>query len=111
MKNSKTLVAAATISAALATGLWAEAHFAFGDYLESSSVLDLGLITTDEAAVVEIYDFAGGEKGELLGSTDLRAGANPNVRVNVGIPPRQDVLAIVMVGDHAMSVKHFHVHD
>lgn len=109
--NTKAIITALAISAASATTLWAEAHFAFGDYLAPSSILEFGMINTDSDGVLEVYDFIAGVQGDLIGSEKLHAGANPDVRVNVGHTPQQDVLAIVKVGDHAVSVKHFHVHE
>lgn len=111
MKISKAFALAAGLTVAAASSLWAEAHFSFGDYLAPSSVLELGLINTDEAATVEVYDFVAGEQGDLLGSTELHVGANPDVRVNVGIAPQNDVLVVVLSGDQVMSVKHFHIHE
>lgn len=109
--NTKAILTAFAISAAAATTVWAEAHFAFGDYLAPSSTLEFGMINTDSDGVLEVYDFIAGEQGDLIGSQTLHAGANPDVRVNVGHTPQQDVLAIVKVDGHAVSVKHFHVHE
>lgn len=108
--NTKAFAFALAISTAGTTAL-ADAHFTFSDYLTPSSILEFGVIQTDEAAVLEVYDFIGGQKGDLLGTVDLHAGANPDVRVNVGVAPRQDVLAMIKTGDHVTAVRHFHVHE
>ncbi len=60
---------------------------------------------------MHVYEFSGGAMGELLGSADLHTGANPDVRVNLGTPPQQDVLAVILEGDDVVAVKHFNVRD
>lgn len=108
----KATVLAILMSAAPVSTLWADTYFSFGNYLEPTSVLDFGLITTDAPATLEVYDFAGGDRGELLGTTDLNIGANTDVTVNVGIPPQQDVLAQIRTEDgQVIAVEHFRLLD
>lgn len=94
MKIRSTILAV-LISTAPVSTLWAQTYFTFDNYIEPSSVLEFGLITTDAPATLEVYDYAGGERGELLGTTELDFGANTDVTVNVAIPPQQDVLALI----------------
>lgn len=99
---------AATI-AATSTAASADSYFQFGERLQSSSVLDLGLVTTESAGVVEIYDFHKGEVGRLLGTEMVNAGANSDVRVNVGIRPTQDVIALLKVDGQTVAERDFDI--
>lgn len=99
---------AATI-AATASVASADNYFAFGENLESSSVLDLGLVRAEGAGVVEIYDFATGEVGRLLGTEMVNAGANADVRVNVGIRPKQDVIALLKVDGQTVAERDYDI--
>jgi len=99
---------AATI-AATSTAASADSYFEFGERLESSSILDLGLVTAEGAGVVEIYDFSKGEVGELLGTEMVNAGANTDVRVNVGISPKTDVIALLKVGGETVAERDFDI--
>lgn len=93
----KSIALVAATIAATASVASADSYFQFGERLESSSVLDLGLVRSDGAGVVEIYDFSKGEVGQLLGTETVNAGANTDVKVNVGIRPTQDVIALLRV--------------
>ncbi len=99
---------AATI-AATATAASADSYFAFGERLDSSSVLDLGIVTAEGAGVVEIYDFGKGEIGALLGTETVNAGANADVRVNVGIRPSQDVIALLKVDGETVAQRDYNI--
>ncbi|MDP5086380.1 MAG: hypothetical protein NWQ23_13245 [Yoonia sp.] len=99
---------AATI-AATSTAVSADNYFAFGERLDSASVLDLGLVRSESAGVVEIYDFSKGEIGKLLGTEMVNAGANPDVRVNVGQRPAQDVIALLKVDGQTVAQRDFDI--
>jgi len=99
---------AATI-AATSTAASADSYFAYGERLESSSVLDLGLVTAENAGVVEIYDFSKGEVGQLLGTETVNAGPNSDVRVNVGIRPTMDVIALLKVDGETVAQRDFDI--
>ena len=90
----KTIILAAAVAA---TGSFAAAdsYFENGRTLDSDDRLELGLVRAESAGVVEIYDFHNGTQGELLGSTTVNAGANTDVKVNVGAERRQAVLAVI----------------
>lgn len=110
--NIKSTMLACIISIAPVSTLWAEGHFTYGNYLEPGSVLDFGVISTDEPATLEVYELIAGEMRDMLGSVPLNAGANADVRVNVGMTPRNDVLALIKAEDgHVLDAQHFHVHD
>mgnify|MGYP001828077506 FL=1 len=105
--KSIALVAAAVV--ATSTAVSADNYFEFGERLDSSSTLDLGLIRADSAGVVEIYDFSKGEIGRLLGTEAVNAGANADVRVNVGTPPSQDVIALLKVNGETVAERDFDI--
>ncbi len=99
---------AATI-AATASVASADSYFEFGERLDSSSTLDLGLVTSEGAGVVEIYDYSTGEIGKLLGTEMVNVGANADVRVNVGIRPKQDVIALLKVGGETVAERDYNI--
>ena len=103
----KTIALAAAAVAALGTTASAENYFEFGDNLDANSVLELGLVRADADGVVEIYTSQGGDLGKLIGTEDVHAGANPNVRVNVGAAPQQDVIAVLKVDGQVAAEKDF----
>ena len=105
----KTIIFAAAAAAVTATAGAADTYFEQGRTLQASDVLELGLITADNAAVLEIYDFSTGTQGALLGTERLSAGANTNVRVNTGLPASQDVLAVVKIGGQVAASKAFDI--
>lgn len=104
----KTLALAAAVAA---TGSIASAdnYFEFGETLDRSSVLDLGLVRAESAGVVEIYDSVRGEQGKLLGTELVNAGANSDVRINLGTAPQGDVIAVIRVNGEIAQTKSFDV--
>ena len=108
MSIKKIALIAATI-AATASVASADNYFQFGENLESSSVLDLGLVRAEGAGTVEIYDFSKGEVGRLLGTEMVNAGANADVRVNVGIRPQQDVIALLKVDGETVAERDYNI--
>ena len=104
----KTLVLAAAVAA---TGSIASAdnYFEFGETLDRSSIIDLGLVRAESAGVVEIYDNARGELGQLLGTETVNGGANADVRVNLGSAPQGDVIAVIRVNGEIAETKSFDV--
>ncbi len=101
-------IIAATI-AATSTAASADSFFQFSDRLDSSSVLDLGLVSAEGAGIVEIYDFSKGELGPLLGTETVNAGPNTDVRVNVGIRPTMDVIALLKVDGQVVAERDYNV--
>jgi len=91
----KTLTLAAAASIALAST--ASADFSFNEMDISGSTAELGQVSANGAGVVEVFDYHLGEKGALLGTTDLAAGANFDVRVKLGQRPLNDVIAVLSV--------------
>ena len=102
-------IALAAAVAVTATAGAADTYFEQGRSLDSGDVLELGLITADAAGVLEIYDFHTGEQGRLIGTERLSAGANPDVRVNTGLPVNRDVIAVVNIDGQVAASKAFNV--
>lgn len=104
----KTAILAATIAV---TGSLASAGSNFQlDYnIDASSNVELGLIRSEANGVVEVYNFQGGVAGELLGTQNVHAGANRDVRINIGSKPRFDVLAVLKVGGEVVATQEFDV--
>ena len=98
---------AATV--ALTAGTASANQFAFGEDLDAGSTLELGTVTANGAGFVEIYDYFGGTRGDLLGVEEIRAGANTNVKVNVGIRGNNDVLAVLNVNGQEVLAKEYDI--
>lgn len=77
--------------------------------LDSGSTLELGTVTADRAGFVEIYDYRTGVRGDLLGVEALRAGANTNVKVDVGIFGNNDVLAVLKIDGQEVLTKDYDI--
>ncbi|MEL6516757.1 MAG: hypothetical protein AAFQ39_03505 [Pseudomonadota bacterium] len=92
----KTIALAAAASVALASAASANG-FSFNDSDIAGSTAELGQVTAKGAGVVSIYDFHKGEQGALLGTEEISAGANYDVRVNLGKRPVNDVVAVLTV--------------
>lgn len=75
----------------------AESYFTCMNPLEQDALLELGTITSDGPGVVEVYDYHLGQRGDLLGTVDVNEGANADVRMNIGMPPLGDVLAVLTI--------------
>ena len=101
-------LAAATV-AATASAASADNYFAFGDRLDNSSTLELGTVRAAADGVVEIYDGRFGDLGALLGTEEVMAGANSDVRVNVGHGPDADVIAVLKVDGQIVAQQEYEV--
>lgn len=93
----KTFAIAAAATFALASSAAAANSFPYAEADIDSATVELGLVSTQGSGVVELYDFNTGVQGALLGSEDLNAGANYDVRINLGKKPINDVLAVLSV--------------
>ncbi len=104
----KTIILAAAVAT---TGSFAAAdsYFENGRTLDRDDTLELGLIRAEGAGVVEIYDFHRGVQGELLGTETVNAGANTDVRVNVGFQRSKDVLAVISVNGQNVASKAYDI--
>lgn len=92
-----------TIALALAAALTgtvasANSYLSFtAETQERDSVIELNAVQSEAPGVVEIYEFHAGEIGDLLGSEFISAGANADVRVNLGREAVNDVVAVLKI--------------
>lgn len=107
--SMKTLVIAAATVAMTASAASADSFFSFGETLEDSSVAELGTVRAAADGVVEIYNFAGGEQGALLGMTNVTAGANKDVRVQIGSGYRNDVIAVLKIDGQVVASQDYDI--
>lgn len=87
----------------------AESYFTCMNPLPKDALLELGTITSDGEGVVEVYDFRLGQMGDLLGTTNVNQGANSDVRLNIGMPPLGDILAVLTINGEVAATKVFEV--
>lgn len=104
-----TALAAAAIATLGTATLADSSYFTYQDRLDNSTTLELGTVTSAGNGVVEIYDFHGGEIGALLGSEEVHAGANANVRVPVGASPNFDVIAVLKVDGQTVATRDYNI--
>ena len=98
------------IAISLASVASAESYFAHVEQtIGKQSLLELGTITSDVDGVVEIYDYHHGSVGKMRGSFKVNAGANPDVRFEIGIPPLGDLLAVLTVDGKIVATHVYHV--
>jgi hypothetical protein len=105
----KTIALAAATIAALGTTASANNYFQLNENLDASSVLELGLVRADADGVVEIYKSVAGEQGALIGTEAVHAGANSNVRINVGAAPQQDVIAVLKIDGQTVAERDYDI--
>ena len=105
----KTIALAAATVAALGSAASAANYFDLGENLAAGSVLELGLVRADADGVVEIYKSVAGEPGALIGTETVHAGANTDVRVNVGATPQQDVIALLKVNGQTVVQRDYNI--
>jgi len=98
---------ALTALALIATAGTASASNYFGVEMaqDSTSYVPVELVNASGDGIVEIRDFRLGEAGELLGTTDVHAGANHNLKVNIGTRPLGDVIAILKVDGQIVATQ------
>ncbi len=101
------IIASALAAVALtATAASANSYFDFtSERQDRGSVVELNTVTADGNGVVEIYDFQGGEVGDLLGTKTVTAGANSNVRVNIGAPSQTDAIALLKIDGEVVATQ------
>lgn len=108
MKLTTTLIAAAT-ALTMASTAHANSYFSFADDLERSSTLELGQVVAAGNGTISIYDYNRGTQGVLLGTQDVRAGANYDVHVNVGKRPINDVIAVLTVNGQVVATQDYDI--
>lgn len=71
---------------------------------ERSGQIELGTVRAANDGVVEIYSFHRGVQGDLLGSTNVHAGANADVDVNIA-RPSTDAIAVLKVNGQIVDTQ------
>ena len=102
-----TLAASATL--ALTSVASADSFFQHGSQLERRTTLDLGLVSSEGAGIISIYDYHRGEQGKLLGTQTVNAGPNYNTRVGVGTRPLNDVIAVLTVNGQIVASRDYDI--
>lgn len=96
MTNSfKTLAAAAVVAVAGSAAFAGPNYIIPGQAQSLTSTVNLDLVRADTNSTVYIYDFHNGERGALLGSEAVHAGANTNVKVQLSRPAISDAIAVL----------------
>ncbi len=108
MSIKKFALIAATLVATASTAT-AGNYFAFGENRAAGTTLELGNVTSEANGIVRIYTYNDGQKGALLGSKAVFAGANSDVRVNVGNNKAFAVLAVLEVDGQVVSSKDYDI--
>lgn len=103
---AKSIALAAAAVALTATTASANA-FGIGESQPSKSVVELELVIADAPGTVEVYEYSFGQPGELLGTTEVMAGANADVRVNVGNSIKHDIVAVLRVDGEVVATRDF----
>jgi hypothetical protein len=109
MTNLKTIALALATVAATATTVSANNAFPFGETFAETDQLQLDYVTADAAGTVEIYDYNTGVRGELLGSEAVLAGANSNVKIDLGLGANHDILAVLNIGGTEVLIKDYDI--
>ena len=110
-----TFALAAAAVAVTATFAAAESTNSAGNYfggvtnIVANSAFDVALVTSSGAGTLTLYDYSSGVQGKVLGETAVNAGANADLRINLGVPPQNDVLAVLTVGGQVTASQLFDV--
>ena len=84
-------------------------YFGQSQTFQSSSVFNIPVVTSSGAGTVALYDYNAGVQGALLGEVAVNAGANSDVRFNLGVAPRNDILAVLTVGGEVTATQSYEV--
>lgn len=102
------IIAAATV-ASTATMASAVSYFELPRAQNTAGTIELGTVRAEAAGVVEVYDYGTGEIGTLIGTRDVAAGANADVRINTPVPVRRDVIAVLKVDGEVVASETYRV--
>lgn len=83
----------------------AENSFSLPEVQSRTNEITLGAITTDGPGVVQIFEYNDGKMGPLLGSHDLLAGANENVKVSLDGNPLSEAIAVLVVDGKVVATQ------
>jgi hypothetical protein len=103
----------ATAAALMTTAgvVTADSYFGVTGEMEEGTTLTIDNVTAESAGTLDVYDYHTGERGELLASVDLNAGANSDVRVDLDQEPRSDVMAVVMIDGEMAAMTEIEIED
>ncbi|MEY1555839.1 hypothetical protein AB3Y40_09415 [Yoonia sp. R2331] len=96
-----TLMKTTALAATLALGTTAAYanNFGFQTLVEDNNTIELNLVTSDADGFVVIYDYAGGEFGEVLGTVEVSEGANDDLVVPLDPAANTtDIAAVLYAG-------------
>ena len=99
----KTFTIAALATVALASTAAADG-FTFNKGIERQTV-ELGQVTAAGNGIVSLYDYHAGKQGALLGTENVNAGANYDVRITLAAPAVHDVLAVLTVNGQIVDTQ------
>jgi hypothetical protein len=104
-RTFKSLILAAVAATSVAGAALADstAYFSYGNVIDGGTVIDLGTITAAADGVVTVVDV----QGNVVGTTEIHAGANPSVRVNLGTNRLTSVVANIDIGGQTVASKAF----
>lgn len=109
MSTFKTLALVAATFAGSATIASANSSFPTGETFEQTDLLEFGVVRAEGAGVVEIYDYHNGVRGHLLGTEEVRAGVNTDVKINLGLGGNRDILAVLNVAGQEVLSKDYDI--
>lgn len=95
---TKSILAAALVAGTATAATAGAANAIFPGAAQSIDTnIELDLVTASANGTVDVYNYHGGERGQLLGSTDVTAGANNDVKIRLAPTASEDVLAVLTV--------------
>ena len=106
IKKFALIVAALAATASTAS---ASNYFGIGENRNSGPTLEVGLVRAEAAGVVNVYNYTKGVQGALLGTQAVRAGANTDVRIDVGHSTAYNVLAVLEINGQAVTSTDFDI--
>lgn len=99
----------AAVALAITAGAASANSFGFQEAVDDSAYIEVNRVVADNDGVLEIYNLQAGKQGVLLGATDVHAGANEDLRVNIGNSYKTDVLAVLKVDGQIVATEEFDV--
>ena len=71
--------------------------------MDPTNVIELSPFNASADGYVAIYENHGGVVSNFLGATRIHAGANGTTRVNIGMDHRDNVVALLFLGNNYMD--------
>ena len=105
----KALIIAAATLASTASIASATSYFELPRAQSTNGTIEMGLVRAEADGVVEVYDYHTGTQGALIGTQNVTAGANSDVRTNISVPLRRDVIAVLKVDGEVVASETYRV--